>query len=134
MARANARLTVDGRRLIIERARAGWKHAHVAAVMGIFRTCVKRWLMRYRTEGEAGLVDRFSRPHTSPTPRAPRSRTQCSTCVRRSASGGMRSLSGSAFPLGRSRASCPVTTSRRCARWTDHRGGGPRIEDHRGPL
>src|SRR5690606_41986272 len=67
MVHANARLTVHGRRLIIERARAGWKHAHIAAAMGISRTCVKRWLTRYRTEGEAGLVYRSSRPHTSPT-------------------------------------------------------------------
>lgn len=58
---------VHGRRLIIERARAGWKQAHIAAAMGISRTCVKRWIMRYRAEGEDGLVDRSSRPHTSPT-------------------------------------------------------------------
>ena len=71
MAHANARLTVHGRRLIIERARAGWKQAHIAAAMGVSRRCVKRWIERYRAEGEAGLVDRSSRPHTSPTRTSP---------------------------------------------------------------
>ncbi len=59
MAHANARLTVHGRRLIIERARAGWKQAHIAAAMGVSRRCVTRWIARYRDEGEAGLRDRF---------------------------------------------------------------------------
>jgi transposase InsO family protein len=63
---ANARLTVHGRRLIIERARAGWKQAHIAAAMGVSRRCVKRWIDRYRDDGEAGLLDRSSRPHRSP--------------------------------------------------------------------
>ena len=67
MAHANARLTVHGRRLIIERARAGWKQAHIAAAMGVSRRCVTRWIARYRDEGEAGLRDRSSRPHTSPS-------------------------------------------------------------------
>jgi len=63
MSHANARLTVHGRLLIVERARSGWPQAHIAAAMGVSRRCVKRWLDRYRTEGEAGLRDRSSRPH-----------------------------------------------------------------------
>jgi len=59
----NARLTVHGRLLIVDRARAGWKQAHIAAAMGVSRRCVKRWLDRYRDEGETGLHDRSSRPH-----------------------------------------------------------------------
>jgi transposase InsO family protein len=62
----NARLTVRGRMLIVERAQAGWKQAHIAAAMGISRRCVRRWLERYQAEGEAGLHDRSSRPHHSP--------------------------------------------------------------------
>jgi transposase InsO family protein len=62
----NARLTVHGRLLIIERAHAGWKQAHIAAAMGVSRRCVRRWLDRYEVEGEAGLRDRSSRPHSSP--------------------------------------------------------------------
>jgi transposase InsO family protein len=63
---ANARLTVHGRRLIVDRARQGWKQAHIAAAMGVSRRCVKRWIDRHRDEGDAGLADRSSRPHRSP--------------------------------------------------------------------
>ena len=63
----NARTTVHGRKLIVERDAAGWKRAHIAAAMGISRKCVRTWITRCRQEGEAGLVDRSSRPRTSPT-------------------------------------------------------------------
>src|SRR5215212_5567672 len=63
----NARTTVHGRKLIVARYRAGWKKAHIAAAMGLSRKCVRTWIARYETEGEAGLADRSSRPHTSPT-------------------------------------------------------------------
>lgn len=67
MSHANARLTVHGRRLIVERHRAGWPQAHIAAAMGVSRKCVKTWIDRYAAEGEAGLLTRSSRPHTMPT-------------------------------------------------------------------
>ena len=67
MSHGNARLTVHGRKLIVERNQAGWKQAHIAAAMGISRKCVRTWITRFEDEGEAGLVDRSSRPHTSPT-------------------------------------------------------------------
>jgi transposase InsO family protein len=63
----NARLTVHGRKLIIDRHAAGWKQAHIAAAMGISRKCVGTWITRYAAEGQAGLQDRSSRPHTTPT-------------------------------------------------------------------
>ena len=66
MSHANARLTVHGRLLIVERARHGWKQAHIAAAMGVSRRCVKRWIDRFHAEGEAGLQDRSSRPHRCP--------------------------------------------------------------------
>jgi transposase InsO family protein len=62
-----ARLTVHGRLLIVQRHQAGWKKAHIAAAMGVSRKCVKIWIDRYDAEGEAGLVTRSSRPHTTPT-------------------------------------------------------------------
>jgi leucine-zipper of insertion element IS481 len=34
--------------------------------MGISRKCVWTWITRFEDEGEAGLIDRSSRPHTSP--------------------------------------------------------------------
>ena len=67
MSHGNARTTVHGRRLIVARHRAGWRQAHIAAAMGISRKCVRTWIARYAAEGEAGLADRSSRPHTSPT-------------------------------------------------------------------
>lgn len=64
---ANARLTVHGRRLIVQRHQAGWPQAHIAAAMGVSRKCVKTWIDRHAAEGEDGLVTRSSRPHSTPT-------------------------------------------------------------------
>src|SRR5258706_8748842 len=64
----NARLTVHGRRLLVHRVRAqGMPVAHVARAMGVSRQCAHRWVARFDAEGEAGLVDRSSRPHRMPT-------------------------------------------------------------------
>jgi len=62
----NACTTFHGRRLIVERWQNGWKKAHIAAAMGLSRKCVRTWITRFENEGEAGLRDRSSRPHTSP--------------------------------------------------------------------
>ncbi|MGY1702418.1 IS481 family transposase [Geodermatophilus sp. SYSU D00766] len=66
MSHANARTTVHGRKLIVERWENGWRKAHIAAAMGISRKCVRTWIGRFQAEGEAGLVDRSSRPRSSP--------------------------------------------------------------------
>lgn len=71
MSHGSARLTVHGRRLIVQRHQAGWKQAHIAAAMGVSRKCVRTWIARYAAEGEAGLVTRPSRPHTTPTRTSP---------------------------------------------------------------
>jgi transposase InsO family protein len=64
----NARTTVEGRRLIVRRhCEERWPQAHIAAAMGISRRCVRKWLDRYEAEGDAGLEDRSSRPHRTPT-------------------------------------------------------------------
>ena len=68
MGHRNARLTVHGRRLLVRRVRIeGMPVAHVAKAMGISRQCVHRWVSRFDTEGDAGLEDRSSRPHRTPT-------------------------------------------------------------------
>lgn len=41
--------------------------AHVAKAMGISRQCAHRWVARFDAEGDPGLEDRSSRPHSSPT-------------------------------------------------------------------
>ncbi|MFF5017611.1 IS481 family transposase [Streptomyces sp. NPDC001165] len=66
MSHRNARLTVHGRRLLVERVRSGRPVAHVAAEMGISRPTAHKWIRRWRSEGEAGLIDRSSRPHRTP--------------------------------------------------------------------
>lgn len=92
MSHAYARLTVRGRLLIVERRRQGWRQAHIAAAMGVSRTCVRHWLHRFATEGEAGLADRSSRPHHSPTKTSPEVEARSWRCVRPSSAGGTRSL------------------------------------------
>jgi transposase InsO family protein len=63
----NARTTFHGRMLIVERFADGWPKAHIAAAMGVSRKCVHKWVARFGAEGRAGLEDRSSRPHTTPT-------------------------------------------------------------------
>ena len=67
MPHANARLTPAGRLLLVERIEAGTTQAEVARQMGLSRGTVANWWHRWCSEGEAGLVDRSSRPHRSPT-------------------------------------------------------------------
>ncbi|WP_344248063.1 helix-turn-helix domain-containing protein, partial [Actinocorallia libanotica] len=65
MSHRNARLTIHGRRLLVERVASGRPVARVAAEMGISRQTAHKWVARWRTEGPAGLHDRPSRPHTT---------------------------------------------------------------------
>ncbi|MFF9053372.1 helix-turn-helix domain-containing protein, partial [Streptomyces erythrochromogenes] len=66
MSHRNARLTVHGRRILVERVLSGRPVAHVAAEMGISRPTAHKWVRRWRAEGDAGLHDRSSRPHATP--------------------------------------------------------------------
>ncbi|WP_189536524.1 helix-turn-helix domain-containing protein, partial [Streptomyces roseolilacinus] len=66
MSHRNARLTVHGRRILVERVLAGRPVAHVAAEMGISRPTAHKWVRRWRAEGEVGLHDRSSKPRTTP--------------------------------------------------------------------
>jgi transposase InsO family protein len=64
---ANARLTVHGRMLLVQRVRLeGRPKAHVAAELGVSRQCAHRWVKRYDEHGAAGLLDRSSRPRHCP--------------------------------------------------------------------
>ena len=72
MAHTTARLTPFGRRLLVDRIeQLGWPVAQAAEAAGVSRQTAYRWLRRWRAEGEAGLVDRSSRPHSCPTRLAP---------------------------------------------------------------
>ncbi|MFJ5958661.1 IS481 family transposase [Paenarthrobacter sp. NPDC092416] len=68
MSHANARLTIHGRFLLVERVIGDQRPvAHVAKELGISRQCAHRWVKRFRAEAESGLLDRSSRPHRSPS-------------------------------------------------------------------
>src|SRR5512143_3068194 len=62
----NARLTPNGRALMLRRLEAGQHQADVAQAMGVSLTTLKKWVRRFRAEGVAGLRDRSSRPRSSP--------------------------------------------------------------------
>ena len=55
MPHGNARLTVHGRQLLVDRVLSGRPVAHVAKEVGVSRQCAHRWVARYAAEGEAGL-------------------------------------------------------------------------------
>lgn len=62
------RLNEFGRLLIVQRVLDERRPvAHVAKELGVSRQCAHRWVARFRAEGLAGLGDRSSRPHRSPT-------------------------------------------------------------------
>ena len=60
----NARLTVAGRGLLVERVSGGWTVQRAAA--GISRRTAHKWLDRYRRGGTAALADRSSAPRRCP--------------------------------------------------------------------
>ena len=66
MTHANAPLSAEGRRRLIERCKTR-PIAHVAAEMGISRACASKWVNRWRKHGDIGLLDRSSTPHHQPS-------------------------------------------------------------------
>jgi transposase len=59
----NARLSVKGRELLIDRIEvAGWSLSAAAEAAGISDRTARKWLARHRAEGQAGLLDRSSAP------------------------------------------------------------------------
>ena len=72
MSHANAALTPRARlrlaQLVVDR---GWTHTAAAKMFMVAPRTAKKWADRYRSEGPAGMVDRSSRPKTSPTRTSP---------------------------------------------------------------
>lgn len=63
----NARLTTYGRLLLVRRVlNEGLRPVEAAKAMGVSARTAYKWLHRYKTEGEAGLADRSSRPRRCP--------------------------------------------------------------------
>ncbi len=71
----NAALSWNGRRLLVERVVVeGWTLRAAAEAAGVSVRCGRKWVGRYRGEGELGLRDRSSAPkrianRTAPPPR-----------------------------------------------------------------
>ncbi len=67
MAHRSARLSVFARQLLVDRVIVlGKPVAMVTTELGVSRATGYKWIRRYRTEGQAGLDDRSSRPRRSP--------------------------------------------------------------------
>ena len=80
---ANARTCPNSRRLLVDRVLVeGWSVAAAAEAAGVTERTVYRWLARWRVEGEAGLVDRSSRPRRVPH-RTPQDRVEAIAKLRR---------------------------------------------------
>ena len=60
---ANARLSLEGRELLVDRVEeAGWSLMSAAEAAGISDRTARKWLARHRAEGREGLLDRSSAP------------------------------------------------------------------------
>lgn len=63
----NAPMTPEGRLRMVQAVTDGEPVSAVAGRFGVDRKTVRKWLQRFLAEGVAGLADRSSRPHHSPT-------------------------------------------------------------------
>ena len=54
MPHRNARLTVHGRQLLVDRVSAGRPVAHVAKEVGVSRQCAHRWVARFAGREDGG--------------------------------------------------------------------------------
>lgn len=64
----HARLTPKGRALLVGRVLdEGWSVTEASLAAGVSRRTAYKWIRRFEAEGDSGLFDRSSRPHSSPT-------------------------------------------------------------------
>ena len=80
---ANAPFGPKGRLTMVRRVtEQGWSLAEAAEAAGVSERTVSKWVGRYRSEGEAGLRDRSSAPHSVPS-RTPEAQVQAIAALRR---------------------------------------------------
>jgi transposase InsO family protein len=80
---ANARSCPNSRRLLVKRIEEGsWSLMVAAEAAGISERSARKWLSRWRAEGEAGLLDRSSAPKRIPS-RLPADRLEAIEALRR---------------------------------------------------
>ena len=78
----NARTCPKSRRLLVDRLEGEWSLAEAAEAAGVSERTAAKWLSRWRAEGEVGLQDRSSAPHTVPS-RTPEARVEAIAALRR---------------------------------------------------
>jgi transposase InsO family protein len=79
----NARTCPNSRRLLVRRIEdEGWALTPAAEAAGVSGRTARKWLARWRAEGEAGLLDRSSAPRRRPT-RMPADRLEAIEALRR---------------------------------------------------
>src|SRR5207247_1031258 len=79
----NAALSWSGRRRLAERVVVeGWTLKTAAEAAGVSLRCARKWVGRYRLEGERGLLDRSSRPRRVAN-RTPEERIRLIVAMRR---------------------------------------------------
>ena len=80
---ANAALSLNKRRDLCQRVvLEGWTLTKAAAAAEVSVRCARKWVGRYRTEGELGLLDRSSAPQSIPH-RTSEERVQAIAALRR---------------------------------------------------
>jgi transposase InsO family protein len=80
---ANAALSLNRRRLLCRRVvEARWTRTSAAAAAEVSVRCARKWVGRYRAEGELGLLDRSSAP-LSVANRTSNDRVEAIACLRR---------------------------------------------------
>ena len=79
----NAALSLNQRRRLVRRVvDQGWALAEAAEAAEVSARTARKWVCRFRAEGEAGLFDRSSRPGSSPSA-TPEERVQLIALLRR---------------------------------------------------
>ena len=79
----NAALSWSGRRRLVERVvEQGWTLTPAAEAAGVSVRCARKWVVRYRLEGERGLQDRSSAPRRVAN-RTPLERVEAILALRR---------------------------------------------------
>jgi transposase InsO family protein len=80
----NAELSLNNRRRLTRRVdEDGWALTRAAQAAEVSVRTARKWVRRHRAEGEPGLLDRSSRPHSSPNATSER-RVQLIASLRRS--------------------------------------------------
>jgi transposase len=82
MLHGNAKTCPHSRRLLVERLERGWTRTEAAQAAGVSARTASKWRARWRSEGDAGLLDRSSAPKRVPH-RTPADRVRVIELLRR---------------------------------------------------